>query len=156
MNRILIHLPHDRREPGHLELVDDRDVPLFDCECLGKSDSQAAVQHDNVARDPVHAFGDTPTGQYAPAAPLALGPSDVHFASMGPWFIPLIGTAGDALRAKTYGRTGLAIHAGRGDAKLMPTHGCVRLEQHDMDALVAAMSGQEAEISIDEKPMGAT
>jgi hypothetical protein len=146
----------ERHNPGILRLVDGAGTELLICECLGKADGKAASAAGNPSRDPVLENGDTPTGLYAPARALLIPPADPNFAHMGAWFIPLIGVSGDAARAKNAGRKGLALHAGRGDDRLVPTHGCLRVRDGDMAELVDTLNGRLVdEIAIDEKPQGA-
>ncbi len=149
--RILIRLPHDRAQPGSLNLVDIEPTVLFSCDCLGKADGQRALAEGNRQRDPLKPYGDTPTGEYAAARVRTHEPPHPR---MGPLSIALIGIAGDAVRAKQ-DRVGLAIHAGRGDGHLIPTYGCIRLRDRDLADLAAVMAGRAAEIFIAEIPQGA-
>lgn len=157
--RIVVKLPPRtaRQSPGTLRLLEESTgVELLACPCLGKADGQAAAAAGNPSRDPTKAEGDTPTGVYAAAKLLPIAPSDPNHDHMGDWFLPLIGISGDAMRAKNNGRHGLAIHAGRGDDRLVPTHGCLRIRTLDMTALKDALAGRAVdEIAIDETPTGA-
>lgn len=127
--RIKIDLPYNRYNPGKLVLLSDDGEQIHSCPALGKADNQKAIKNDNSGRDPVKPWGDTPEGVYAPAKLIRLPPPWGH---LGKYFIPLEGIAGQALLAKQNGRTGLGIHAGRGDEKLIPTNGCVRVLDADM------------------------
>lgn len=156
--RILVKLPPRslRQNSGTLRLEDETGATLLVCDCLGKADGQAAAAANNPSRDPVEEDGDTPTGLYAAAKLLPIAPSDKNYAHMGAWFMPLIGTAGEAARAKSNGRHGLAIHGGRGDARLVPTHGCLRIRDIDMTSLGVILNGRQVdEIAIDDGMTGA-
>lgn len=156
--RILVKLPplRERQDSGTLRLVDGAGHELLSCDCLGKADGKAAAAAGNPDRDPVLENGDTPTGLYAAARALPIPPQDPNFTHMGAWFIPLNGVSGDAARAKNAGRKGLAIHAGRGDDRLVPTLGCLRLRDVHMAELDTALNGRQVdEIAIDEKLPGA-
>lgn len=151
--RIEVVLSKARTFPGTLSAFIDApgtSTVLGPMACLGKADNYAATQHQNPTRDPLRAYGNTPTGQYRctlePAAPS--DPGDLR--SYGPnKRILLTPTGGQALRAANAGdpgepddghRAGLMIHGGApGDrGGLRPTHGCLRLSNDDMAALVAA------------------
>jgi hypothetical protein len=150
MSKILITLPLDRTQVGTLRvLADDGSTQFGPVIALGKSDNETAAAHGNTARDSTLSYGDTPLGNYDPATTLG----GVTVPDMGPVIIPLNGISGDALTAKENGRSGLAIHAGRGDdggpyEGLFPTDGCVRLAQSDMNNLVSYMGTTVYPISI--------
>jgi hypothetical protein len=136
--KIRITLPPDRTLPGRLTYAQIT-VP-----CLGKADNARAAVHGNPKRNPVHPWGDTPTGRYAPARA-------VWFATrtpLGEAWLPLEGVHGDALTARHNGRTGLGIHAGRGSGRLVPTYGCVRLRARDFYAMLSEAGERRIEVEI--------
>ena len=109
----------------------------------GRSDNRAAGAHGNPTRDPVRPFGDTPTGSYAVPRAVATGPGTAYVPrSYGPnGALVLKPTGGQAAQAAANGRVGLLIHGGDpGTAgRLRATHGCIRLSNADMAALMAAI-----------------
>ncbi len=149
--RIAVLLPKDRTRPGTLRLLDDAGTPMLAMPCLGKSDNAKALENDNPTRDPTKPWGDTPAGTYRPAKVRRFTP---EHATLGPYAIPLIGIGGQALEAVKGGRTELYIHAtrtndgGRGEDRLIPTYGCLRIEDDDMRALVEVLGETMAEIEI--------
>jgi hypothetical protein len=150
MSKILITLPADRTQVGTLQvLADDGSTQFGPVMCLGKSDNELAAAHGNPTRDSTLPYGDTPLGDYNPTSTLG----GVTVPDMGSVIVPLNGIAGDALTAMENGRSGLAIHAGRGDdggpyEGLFPTDGCVRVAQIDMNNLVSYMGTTTYQISI--------
>jgi len=126
-----VSLPRDRRQSGDFELLDAAGNKVLVGGCLGKADNEQAIKAGNAARDPIRPYGDTPSGLYRPARVLHLVP---RHQRMGDYAIPMIGAAGQALGAMA-ARTGLYVHAGRGDARLVPTYGCLRLLDRDMLAI---------------------
>ena len=144
MKKIVVYLPHDRVHAGYLELEVNGKV-VFNCGALGKADNAKAAKCGNPGRDPVRPWGDTPCGSYDPARVMTLPPPYGH---LGKYFIPMEGTIGQAAEAKTNGRTGLGIHGGRGNDRLVPTNGCVRLLDDDMEALVELIDGDEVDIHV--------
>ena len=156
--RIVVTLPQDRRLTGTLALWAG-DALAFSCPCLGKADAEAAMQHGNPKRDPTRSNGDTPLGAWAAARfvehdpPPGHPPS--HMGSPVAWLGPPFGAApvdGQALEAAKNGRQGLAIHGGRGDARLVPTNGCLRLLDVDRDGLVEAIAGETFSVKIEATP----
>lgn len=134
--RIVIKLPADRTQEGILVLYRD-DLTVSVMRCLGKADNQRAAEAGNPHRDPILPYGDTPLGAYAPASLEILNPPHPR---MGSYVIPLTGIGGDA-KAAMAARAGLAIHAGRGDERLVPTYGCVRLLDRDIEGLRLHLDG---------------
>ena len=135
---VKIYLPFNRWNTGLLAVHDAEHRELFAAPCRGKADGQNAARHDNPNRDSTKPWGDTPTGAYEPT-------QLVEFAEriqLGDAWVPLEGAEGDALKAKQQGRTGLGIHAGRGE-KLMATYGCVRLRQKAFDRFAEIVEGHE-------------
>lgn len=149
MRKIHVFLFADRTKPGVLALLDEGGADAC-WPCLGKADNARAVLAGNDGRDPAYPYGDTPTGGYR-ATRL------VRFATTHPrlgaaWF-PIEGESGQAVEARIKGgRTGLGIHAGRGDDKLVPTYGCVRMRQTDFDRLAALVDGEWLKVAVSELP----
>ena len=146
MRRILAFLPANRREEGILHLFDHDGVLLHTAACLGKADNKRAADEGNPDRDPCQPYGDTPAGDYKPATLIKFDPPH---ARMGSAFIPLSGASGDAMRAML-GRTGLGIHAGKGDGQLVPTYGCVRVRDRDMTVLVKELGSDPVTVTIED------
>lgn len=155
--KISVLLPRDRTRPGTLFLFSGT-VEIFSADCLGKADNAQAAKNGNPTRDPVRPWGDTPTGTYHPVKVRRFEP---EHATLGPYAIPLLGAGGQALEACTArpdkpARTELYVHAtrtndaGRGEDRLIPTYGCLRLEDGDMKALVEAIGDETVEIEINE------
>lgn len=161
MRIIKVTLSRTRQFPGSLELWEQ--IPGTTCATfpegtlnrifgpvpvLGKADSLAAAQHGNATRDPLRAYGDTPTGQYScRLEPAASGPDAIRsFGTHQRILLTPIG--GQALEAAKDGdpavlndghRLGLMLHGGApgNGGGLRPTHGCLRLSNDDQAALVA-------------------
>lgn len=108
---------------------------LHELACLGKADNRRAAEHGNPDRDPVRPYGDTPLGRYDGKVVRFDLPDKV----LGEAWIKLDPKSGEALAGLGNGRSGLGIHGGRGDEKLMPTLGCVRMYDRDFKVLVAAI-----------------
>lgn len=145
--QIRIDLPKNRYNPGRLAVVDDNGETAFVCDCLGKADNQRAARADNPDRDPTLPYGDTPTGTYETTQITMF--AERH-RSLGDGWIVLEGTGGDALTAAEKGRTGLGIHAGRGDDRLVPTYGCVRVLDRDFKMLTDLLYGERFSVVISE------
>lgn len=154
MKHVIVTVPKDRREPGTLLVTDEAGGVLHRCQCLAKSDSQYALQHGNPSRDPTKAGGDTPTGLWQLTT--IDERSEGEGLNMGRWVIwlglPLGGIAvnGDARIAEANGRRELAIHAGRGNDRLVPTHGCIRILDHDAEALHQAIGTDDVQVQVQE------
>ena len=141
MKYLRIFLPRDRSKPGFFHLFDiDGHAVLTNIRCLGKADAERAIGEGNPDRHPDLPYGDTPAGTFEPTA-LQMFPTP--HPRMGTGCIPLVGASGQALDAKLRGRTGLAIHAGRGDDRLVPTYGCIRLLQRDFDEVAKLLADAE-------------
>lgn len=146
---ILIRLPRDRTMLGTIQLMTvDGSIILGPVDCLGKSDNEFAEEQDNPTRDPTRRGGDLPYGTYSCKAVLFgadVTEQEVH--SYGPHgFIRLTPTAGDALIAAAEGkRSGLLIHGGALNPKyvqwhtLKPTHGCARVTNETIKAMLDAV-----------------
>jgi len=130
MFQIHVHLPKNRWLPGFLILMDvDGKQLLYDIPCRGKADGSVAEAKGNPDRDPTLPYGDLPSGLFKEVAVSRFEPPRRTF---GPTAILLVGVTGDALKAKKNGRTGLAVHANRGDVELMASYGCLRVFDRDM------------------------
>jgi hypothetical protein len=133
---IWIEVTTDRTIPGTLGVYRGIARIAGPFRCLAKSDNLAAAQAGNPTRDPLKRMGDAPLGRSsltlcAPGLPLrSYGPGKRYL---------LTGTTGDALTARKNGRTGIMIHGGVltiGGA-LRPTHGCVRVDDSTITAIVS-------------------
>ncbi|MEQ1890859.1 MAG: L,D-transpeptidase [Alphaproteobacteria bacterium] len=148
---IMIDLPVNRNLPGILRVIDPGYYPspdrqlMGDIACRGKADNRAAAANSNPRRDPVHGYGDTPAGEYETTR---IELFERRHSSLGIGWIPLTGKSGDALQAMENGRSGLGIHAGRGNGLLMATHGCLRVRDDDFDALVRVLGGKKFAVTI--------
>jgi hypothetical protein len=139
-----IKLPSQRKEMGTLSIrKEDGTYVLADISALGKADSGTAAAHNNSTLDPLLPFGNTPTGTYAVKQIISTGAGTNYDADKyGPnGAIVLEPIGGDAFTAKLNGRTGLLIHAGRdrGTGKLVPTNGCIRVSNADMQRIIDAV-----------------
>jgi len=135
----------DRDQTGTLVLEDSAGQKLAGpFLAYGRSDSGVAAIHNNPTRDPTLKYGDTPTGTFSVPRAIATGDGTTYAShSYGPnGALVLQPTAGDALVASQNGRIGLLIHSGDpgSNNKLRATHGCVRLSNSDMAALMQAIS----------------
>ena len=146
MKRILAFLPKQRATPGLMHLFDHDGVLLHTCPCLGKADNDRALNEGNPDRDPILPYGDTPSGDFKPCKVERFDPPH---ARIGWSWIPLYGASGDAMRAMI-GRTGLGIHAGKGDDRLVPTYGCVRIRDRDMMILAREIGTDAVTVSIED------
>lgn len=141
MKRIVIRLPVDRRQVGHLSVLDDDRVVLAGIPARGKADNGTAKARGNPERLPAMPFGDTPAGVWHGcrvvkfAAPVA-GLGAAWIALDKPW-------SGDAVQAQINGRSGLGIHGGRGNGDLVATQGCVRVRDDDFARIADAVGGDE-------------
>jgi hypothetical protein len=142
---IVVQLPLDRTKTGSLILVDDSGNTLAGpYDVLGKADNGTAVAHGNPNRDPLLPYGDTPEGIYGINRAVATGNGTVYTAhSYGPYgALVLQPISGDAQTAANAGRIGLMIHSGDAGQTnpLRPTHGCLRLSNDSMNALMQAIA----------------
>lgn len=139
--RLDIQLFRDRTKEGVATLLDAGAAPVT-FRCLGKSDSIAAAAHGNPSRDPLHVFGDIPTGEFnavktVPASPAT--PDNLRSYGPGVRFV-LNGISGQAAQAVKNGRFGILIHGGPTGAPmppnaLRPTHGCLRVDDSTINTL---------------------
>lgn len=141
---IKIDFTADRWQTGTLSLVDKNGATLAGpFRTLGKADNANAAAKGNPTRNPLRRWGDTPTGTYRVVRLQSSGPGTNYPAyNYGPdAVIVLDPLSGDALTAKQNGRTGLLIHGGAPgeNGRLRATHGCIRLSNADMAALLLAL-----------------
>ncbi|MBE0529519.1 MAG: hypothetical protein IH626_01745 [Rhodospirillales bacterium] len=148
MYKLLAHLPKNRWQPGVARLFAPDGKPLLEMPCYGKADNARAMEAHNPDRNPTRPWGDTPAGVYAPARVTRFDPPH---STLGRYAILLEGVSGQALEAKANGRTDLAVHANRGDAKLMATYGCLRLYDRDMEAVAMAVGNDLVTVKIHEQ-----
>lgn len=132
---IIVELHRDRWHEGSLKLLEYEGFGegqakelLSGIRCRGKADTARAERADNPTRDPTKPYGDFPTGDYKPTQ---LNIFTHPHARIGIGWIPLEGISGQALDALNGHRTGLGIHAGRGDERLVATYGCLRVRDTD-------------------------
>jgi len=146
MLNIHIFLPKDRRRDGYLHLFDHAGQLLWaDMPARGKADNANAAKHRNPDRVPTRPWGDTPAGRYKATKVIRYAPRHKTFGDRA---ILLEGISGDANKAKAGGRTGLAIHGGRGNDKLIATYGCVRVRDHDFEAIDLIIGDELVSITI--------
>ena len=142
--RINVKLPKDRTRPGTLVVLDPADMRIvYACTCLGKADGNKARAKNNIERDTTRPWGDFPLGKYQL--------SEIKFFAQyadgfGVGWLPIEGANGDAEKALKNGRTGLAVHSGRGNDRLVPTYGCLRLFDRDFEAISAILEGDAVEV----------
>lgn len=147
---IRVQLPADRTKTGTLTLVNPgTGLVLFGpVPVLGRAARNTASAHGNPSGNSLQPFGDTPTGTYDVARIVGNGNGTSRpIAAYGQsGSIVMEPTGGDALTAKSNGRIGLLIHAGRHafssvvDARaLKPTNGCIRMLDFDMANLITAI-----------------
>jgi hypothetical protein len=142
--KIEVKLPNGRKQAGVLSIKGSGGkVLLADIRVLGRADRKTAAAHKNATGDQTKLYGDTPAGAYQVTQIFSTGAgTDFAVTSYGPnGAIRLEPTGGAALTAKLNGRTGLLIHGGRdkGDGKLVPTNGCLRVSDADMARLIKAI-----------------
>lgn len=153
--RLIATLPRDRREPGILEVLDGDGRRLHRCPCRGKADGAWAVKKGNPGRDPVKTGGDTPLGGWGPTRTdeRTDGEGTTPMGRWVWWLGPPVGgvpQSGQAVEAARNGRTGLAIHAGRGDGDLIATHGCLRIKDGDAEILAKLIGDDAVTVTIRE------
>lgn len=150
ISHLLITLPKNRAEVGTLEVINIAGHRVFTCDARGKADNAKAKSENNPDRDPTKPWGDTPTGAWASCRVTRFKGR----TTLGMGWIKLPAAhavSGDAVQAKINGRTGLGIHAGRGNGSLMATYGCVRVFDRDWTALEALLDGSEFDVVIVEE-----
>lgn len=140
MPSIEIIIPTNRRIAGTLKVLDAAGRPIAVMPCLARAAQELSSAAGNPGRNPTKRNGDTPVGDYlAPAGVEPRAPGRQR--GFGTHWIPLDPVGGQAQVAEDNGRAGLAIHGGRGDTRLVPTAGCIRVFDADFARLVAALRG---------------
>lgn len=143
--RIEIILKANRAYPGQLRLVGNDERAIVQGLCMGLADRAQAEKQGNPQRDPVKAWGNTPTGEYTGRL-LGYVPKPARsYGVEEP--VTLEPTSGQALLAKQNGRAGLWIHSGdlTTGGFLRPTFGCIRITPATHAALVQALKAAGAE-----------
>lgn len=159
MKRLRVFLPPNRVQPGWAHLIGSTGAVIESWPILGKADNAKAAAKGNPTRDPLRPFGDTPTGDYAPVKVVEF--TDAELAkgtSVGRRWFHLRGTGGDAAIAcgpvvgafNAGARTGLGLHAGRPGERLVPTYGCLRMLENDLEDLCAAVGDDALQVSVEE------
>lgn len=144
---IQVCLPANRWNAGVLHVFDPSGkCVLKDIPCRGKADGGRAKKEGNSSRDTTKPFGDTPLGLYRPSKITHYDPPRNTVGSCCIW---LVGQSGDALKAVQNNRTGLALHANRGNEKLMATYGCIRVFERDMAQISEAIGDERVTVTID-------
>lgn len=154
MQTIKVTLPRGRQFPGSLRLTTtsvggaNTELTLFGpIPVLGRADSADAARHGNPDRNPLKPYGDTPTGTFA-CTVVGAGDSLRSYGPHGRILLRAVGgaallAAGDGLAITTDDghRAGLMIHGGApgNGGGLRPTHGCLRLSNENMAALLAVL-----------------
>ena len=150
MPRLDIYLPTNRWLPGFLRLYNGEGRRLlYDIPCRGKADSRRAAAKGNPDRGPTRPWGDLPSGSYRTAQVTRYDPPHPTFVDLA---IILEGNGGDALKAARNGRTGLAVHGGRGNVRLTATYGCLRVFDRDMFLLAECIGGGKLEVEVIDCP----
>ena len=150
MFHLYVELLSDRVQPGTAMLVDAEGDQRGFWSILGKADNGRAARAHNAARHPGLPYGDTPSGIYHPSRIVMF--AEEH-ERIGKGWLPLTGAYGMAKWATTTGgRTGLGLHAGRGNDRLVPTFGCLRLRDQDFDRLRTIIGDDPIRVIVVEKP----
>ncbi len=155
--KIEVQLPHYgpkpannfRNQHGILMLRKDDGFPLVGpFRVLGRSSDVwmkggKPVFNKNKPRNPALRYGDTPTGSYR----VGEIRRRADIARFGPHpAIQMIPVRGEALKAARNGRENLLIHGGRDGRKtvfgdnLVPTQGCIRMHDNDLENLIAEIN----------------
>jgi hypothetical protein len=149
VSSILISLPDNREQHGQLAM----DNGFGPVPCLGKADNAEAAKQGNPLRNPERPFGDTPLGEYigsvryetdTPANQHSYGSPDASGKIPVVHLQPIEGDTQAWARETFEGMKdmGILIHCRANENTILfPTHGCVRVFQKDMTALIAALSG---------------
>jgi hypothetical protein len=106
--------------------------------CCCKADNAQAKKKGNPTRDPLHRWGDFPTGQYRMRVLGVRAP--VRTYGQTP-VIELIPVRGPCKTAELNGRTGLWMHEGALNSKGLPrpTFGCIRTRKEMQETCVWAI-----------------
>lgn len=137
--RITVILPHDRAVPGTLTATDAAGNPLSGpWPALGRADDGLASTRGNPGRNPLHPFGDTPTGEFE-----VVGRLPAHedprareiFGNLGA--LTIRPASGQAMEADANGRTQFLIHGG--PTLQAATDGSIRIPDEAMTELLSLM-----------------
>lgn len=139
--RVVIILPDDRQDAGELTVFygtpgGDPQVIFGPVPCLGRASRDAGIRNGNPDLDPLKPFGHTPVGLYEAEGWTRFAEP---ITGLGHGWMALEPVAGDAETAEGNGRTGIGIHAGRGEI-LKPTLGCIRLRDSDAPGFGSAIN----------------
>jgi hypothetical protein len=143
MREITVTLPADRTQPGTLTVTDGKGRMLASMPCLGRAARELCAQGGNPSCAPTKRLGNTPLGDYVARQGVVARPKG-RTTGFGTHWIPLDPVGGEAQEAEGNGRAGLAIHGGRGNARLVPTGGCIRVLDKDFARLAAALGDHVA------------
>lgn len=141
-----INLYKDRTKLGQADLFDRDILSAGPFACLGLADRAAAASHSNPDRNPLRPFGDTPTGLYIGA----VVPQSPDFRTYGAYGrIMLTPHSGQCCVAEAEPnlRMGLMIHGGALNPAygkwggLRPTHGCIRMADVSLHAILKYLDG---------------
>lgn len=149
--RIEITLPANRNLTGWLRVLDATGALLFGCPCLGKADSARAKAEGNPGRDPLRKFGDTPLGFWkGKLSPKPMKDTRTYGIHRVMMLDPL---SGDAKRAYDNGRRGIWAHGGILNrlGRLRPTHGCIRVADAHMAAILDILDRYFAPLPVSER-----
>lgn len=133
---LVVRLPKNRDLSGILHLLDKRGKQIGKFEVLGRG-SRGPGETSLLNK------GNTPTGTYDASEIVDTGGwSESSYGRYGA--IRLKPLSGNAVVAEAHGRSGLLIHGGdtgaadywRGADALRATHGCLRLRNSDIKALI--------------------
>lgn len=139
MLSVRVELPQNRTQTGSLRILNGASTVLGPLIGYGKADNAAARRHGNPDRNPEFPYGDTPCGEWRIVAIIPTGVEGLPARSYGPHgALDLRPVSGSCRRAYDQGRHGIWIHGGDLSAagRLRPTHGCLRLSNDDMHAVL--------------------
>ena len=130
----------DRTQVGLIRLFRHSGGLVKFYSALGKAAVDDATDRGNPTCSPISLYGDTPLGRYKIIAISPSGPGtpyDSHrYGDVG--VIKLDPIGGDALLAKSVGRTGLLVHGGDPGphSLLRRTNGCIRMMNSELRDLL--------------------
>jgi hypothetical protein len=142
--RIVVELPQNRDLCGSLLVFGTAAETLCGPFAVAaRANDRLAGARGNPARNPLHRFGDTPTGTWRVREILPSGP-ETNFppAEFGPHGVVVLeATGGDAALADANGRFRILIQAGdpSPDGRLRATAGALRLSNDAQRQLIAAI-----------------
>lgn len=136
-----VSLLKDRNKLGTAALYNKDTALAGPFYCLGKADSAAGAAHGNPTLDPLKPYGNTPTGIYR--GQVVMEGNDLR--SFGTYKrILLTPYSGQCVTCEEL-RAGLMVHGGALNVVytwwqgLRPTHGCIRLADTSMKAILDAI-----------------